>query len=92
MQVQSTLTHSYTLIRQSLQPHRLQVLSTTSDGKNSASTVYVHTCGQNSGTTFTPAGIIQVLSTFPLTNNSVTFYVTRTERIQVLSTYALTNN
>jgi hypothetical protein len=76
IQVQSTLAHSYT------QPQAESTTTETSgtaydhtDGKNSASTVYVHTYGQNLGTTFTSADIIQVLSTFPLTNNSVTVYV-----------------
>jgi hypothetical protein len=50
------------------------VLSTFTLTNNSGA-VDVHTYGQNSGTTFTPAGIIQVLPTFALTNNSGTVYI-----------------
>jgi hypothetical protein len=141
IQVQSTLTHSYTQLRHSLQPHRLQVVSTTTLTEiirlvlstftrmdriqdyvhtcghnsgtvnvhtykqfryclrshlktihllstlaltnisgttftltNNSGVVYVHTLGQNSDTTFTPADIIQVVSTFTLMDR-IQYYV-----------------
>jgi len=65
IQVQSTLTNSYIQLRQSLQPHRLQVLPTTTLTERIRVVL----------STFTRTDRIQVLSTFALTNNSVTVYV-----------------
>ena len=62
IQVQLTLTHSYTQLRQCLQPHRLQVLPTTT------MTVRIRVVVS----TFTCTDRIKLLSTFAFTNNSGT--------------------
>ena len=62
IQVKLTLTHSYTQLRQCLQPHRLQVLPTTT------MTVRIRVVVS----TFTCTDRIKLLSTFAFTNNSGT--------------------
>jgi hypothetical protein len=93
IQVQLTLTHSYTQLRHSLRPHRLQIppTATLTDGIRVVLNM------------FTRTDRIQVLFTFTLTTNSGTVYVrtydqlryrlrSHLQTIKVLSTFTLTTN